>query len=461
MPGRNTPSAEPPGIVPQTIHEKFEDLKSQKSAQIPRVSDFGTFVPYHPVKVRLSSSPKAGNTFTAAHMQEHVEGLEVPTSTLEEFKHFLGLPNKGKATAHDPLHALFRVIHDDTNGLVDVVRVSLREVRKGTLNEDRMQKRVTFWRSLLNQLNFSLSDLEQRLRTFTDLAFDPEPRSADDSIQKETSQKLARTTRQTLQNCIELIERCSSSLLAEMQIVDSRRSIAEAESVSKLTELAFVFIPLSFVASLFSMQVQELENAVPAYIFVLVSLAFVFVAYSLRLGIRSSRLVKYQNRVLNQMREDSDLQYNQSIPTRIFLWWMSKEMGVKIWDFVKRATIVVTPMAAMATLLAAMLSPIILLWLRDINKGFSAVITVLMLLLDVLLFHPIFTSEGIRAFNPREIIRKMRRERRENKRNARARGVYRADRDPEAFGGNQEGYEWSHGYTRSTARTSMSIRSRK
>jgi hypothetical protein len=421
-------------------HEKVGDMKSQKSAQNAKISDFGTFVPYHPVKVRLSSSSKAGHTFTAVHMQEHVEGLQVPTSTLEEFEHFLGLPNKGKATGHDPLHALFRVIHDDTNGLVDVIRVSLREVRKGTLDEDLMQKRVTFWRSLLNQLNFSLSDLEQRLRTFTDLAFDLEPRFAEDGI--------------------ELIERCSSSLLAEMQIVDSRRSIAEAESISKLTELAFVFVPLSFVASLFSMQVKELEHAAPAYIFVLVSLAFVFVAYALRLGIRSSRLVDYQNRVLNQMREDSDLQYNQSIPTRIFLGWMGKEMGAKMWSFVKRATIVVTPMVIIAAIFAAVMSPIVLLWLRNINKGFSAVITVLMLLLDVLLFHPIFTSEDGSRFNPREIIRQMRRERETSRRRAKARGIYRADRDPEDFGGDQ-GYEWSHGDTRSTARTSMSVRSRK
>jgi hypothetical protein len=52
--------------------------------------------PYQLVKARLSSSSKVGNAFTAAHMQEHVEKLQIPTSTLEEFEHLLSLPNKGK-----------------------------------------------------------------------------------------------------------------------------------------------------------------------------------------------------------------------------------------------------------------------------------------------------------------------------------------------------------------------------
>ncbi|KAH7381340.1 hypothetical protein DE146DRAFT_670279 [Phaeosphaeria sp. MPI-PUGE-AT-0046c] len=448
----------------QKSHEEAVDLQSQLSSQGLVWAHTQSFIPYQSVKVRFSSALKAGNTFSAFHMQEHIEGLQAPTSTLEEYEHFLGLPSKGKSTVHDPLQALFRVIHDDTAGLVDIVRVSLRQVREGTLDEDLMQKRVTFWRSLLHRLNFSLADLEQRLGAFAELAFDSESLYYEDDPHRETpSKKLVRSTRHTLQKCIELIERCSSSLLAEMQIVDSRRSIAEAESISKLTELAFVFVPLSFVASLFSMQVRELEQTVPAYTFVLVALAFVFVAYAFRLGIRSSRLVDYQNRILNQMREESDLQYNQSIPTRIFLVWMSKAMGTKTWSFLKRITIVVMPMVFMAALFAALISPIVLLWLRDINKGFSAAITVLVLSLDVILFHPILMGEDNSGFNPKEIIREMRREREAGKRRAKARGIHRADLDPEAlsFDGDQEGYEWGRVYTRSTVRTSVSARSRK
>jgi hypothetical protein len=49
------------------------------------------------------------------------------------------------------------------------------------------------------------------------------------------------------------IEASFQALMSTMAIIDSRHAIAEAESVSKLTELAFVFIPLSFATSFFGM----------------------------------------------------------------------------------------------------------------------------------------------------------------------------------------------------------------
>ena len=48
----------------------------------------------------------------------------------------------------------------------------------------------------------------------------------------------------------------SRSLHAAISLIESIRGIAEAEGVSKLTELAFIFIPLSFSASFFSMPID-------------------------------------------------------------------------------------------------------------------------------------------------------------------------------------------------------------
>ncbi|KAL3441392.1 hypothetical protein BJX65DRAFT_313833 [Aspergillus insuetus] len=45
-----------------------------------------------------------------------------------------------------------------------------------------------------------------------------------------------------------------------LQIMESQRAITEAESVTRLTELAFFFIPLFFAAAVFSMQVRELAD---------------------------------------------------------------------------------------------------------------------------------------------------------------------------------------------------------
>jgi len=292
---------------------------------------------------------------TAHHMRAYIGGLQLPKPTLDEFDHLMQLPNKGKDTAYDPFRALFRTIHDDTDSLVSIIRISLQRIREGTLDEDLMQKRVTFWRSLLHRLNFNLGELDQNLKGFSQFVFESGPEVT------QVSEKLAQDTRQTLRTCMELIERSARSLLSEMQIVDSRRSIAEAESVSKLTELAFVFIPLSFVVSLFSMQIHELDDGVPLYQFTLVAIGFVVVAYAVRLSIRSSQLVEYKNKIFLQMRDESNLQYNEAIPTHEFVVWASWTISGQIIKILYAAVWVIGPLVLVLGAVATVLSPIVLL----------------------------------------------------------------------------------------------------
>ncbi|KAJ4369381.1 hypothetical protein N0V86_009213 [Didymella sp. IMI 355093] len=365
----------------------------------------GPFVPYYPVKARSSSSAWGEDTL---QMRAYIESLQIPRSTIDEFEYFLDQPSRNKEAVHDPFRALFRAIHDDTHCLVDIIRVSLQGIREGTLDEDLMQKRVGFWRGLLHSLNFNLEELEQRLRAFVHFAYETEHHST-------PSQTLAKDTRQILRACMELIDRSSRSLLAEMQIVDSRRSIAEAESVSKLTELAFVFIPLSFVASLFSMQVHELDGGVPIYTFALVAIGFVLVAYAVRLSIRSSRLIEQKNKLIQKMRDESHLQHNDQIPTHTFLMWAGRSVGHSMFKSAKETITSVTPFILVFAVLAAILSPIVLLWQRNINKGFSAVITVIMLLLDAVLVLPLVLIDGGIAMDPRKHIREIKRNHEINK----------------------------------------------
>lgn len=368
------------------------------------------FVPYNPIKARPSASAKIGNSFTTLDVHAYIESLQVPSSTLDEFEYFLHPLGKGKeASVYDPFRALFRIIHDDTNSLVDIIRISCQQIREGTMDEDLMQKRVSFWRSLTRQLNFTLAEMEQQLRVFVNFTYDSETAIlAHDRRIEMPSERLAKDTRLILNSCITLLDRTSSSLLSEMQIVDSRRSIAEAESVSKLTELAFVFIPLSFVASLFSMQIHELQDGTSAYVFVLVAIGFVVIAYAVRLSIRSSRIVAYKTHVLNQVRDESHIPYNQPIPTHTFLVWAGGVMGGNLFKAVQSFFYFFTPIAVVGAIIAAILSPIILLWLRNMNRSFTAVVTVLLLFLDGVLVYPVVTNAaGVVEFNPRKIIREI------------------------------------------------------
>ncbi|KAF2852096.1 hypothetical protein T440DRAFT_517046 [Plenodomus tracheiphilus IPT5] len=437
QPSPNSPLTENGQISP---HQSSSLSVTPTSLLSQGTAIHGPFVPYRPIKDRSSSTAKIKDNFTARQVRKYARSLQVPTSTLDEFDYFLQLPMKGKETTHDPFRPLFRVIHDDTQSLAGIIRVTSQRIREDTMDEDLMQKRVTDWRRLLHRLNVSLADIDQRLRTFTMFArdFDEQSLVSHQAVDMP-SERYASDTRDIVRDCINLLDRSANSLLAEMQIVDSRRSIAEAKSVAKLTELAFIFIPLSFVASLFSMQVDVLKEPVPLYRFVLIAIALVAVVYAIRLSIRSSRILEYKRTTLLKIKDDSHLQYNQPIPTRIFLAWVGRAMGESTWTSTKSMIVIVAPVIIVAVLFAAILSPIVLLWLRGFNKGFAAVITVLMLLLDVILVYPVATTaSGKLDIDPKRIVRdikgnlelKKAEKKRAKKRERKRQGII----DPEAQG---------------------------
>jgi Mg2+ and Co2+ transporter CorA len=53
--------------------------------------------------------------------------------------------------------------------------------------------------------------------------------------------------------------------LTELSIEESQRSIREAASVKRLTQLAFVFIPLTFATSIFGMNLDILTGNGPRF----------------------------------------------------------------------------------------------------------------------------------------------------------------------------------------------------
>ena len=200
-----------------------------------------------------------------------------------------------------------------------------------------------------------------------------EPKTHD----QEENSKSSPFVESLLQECVADIanmkQRTQSSyqsLMANMSIVESKRGIAEAESVTKLTELAFFFIPLTFSASIFSMQVKELSgNNISVSTFIILALIVTFLSYALRLFIRSQTFTKRRREWLQDIRADARLAPGAPIPTTSFLLWLWRRVGL--------ITIVVI------LTMALIVSPIVTLWTRDIDRGFKAVLTVLLLVLTV------------------------------------------------------------------------------
>jgi hypothetical protein len=170
------------------------------------------------------------------------------------------------------------------------------------------------------------------------------------------------------------VERSFGSLRAELQIAEARRSIAEAESVAKLTELAFLFIPLTFAAGLFSMQVKELDPAPPVSYFIGTSIAVISFSYIMRLVVRSSILRQYRQRMFARIHEHAGVQEGRSITTRQFL------RGATFW---------ILPLALRTVFLfvafGISIVPLVFLWRRGFDTGYSIIITLLVVPMDLTL----------------------------------------------------------------------------
>lgn len=89
----------------------------------------------------------------------------------------------------------------------------------------------------------------------------------------------------------------------------------EAESVSKLTKLAFIFILLSFAASLFSMQVDVSHSAdgVPLKHFLITAISLIAFAYATRLAARSKFFFWFTTICSKDIRQFSDLSEGDAI----------------------------------------------------------------------------------------------------------------------------------------------------
>lgn len=83
-------------------------------------------------------------------------------------------------------------------------------------------------------------------------------------------------------------EQTLNMLITSMSLSQSSLVIDQTSGINKLTELAFFFVPLSFITSVFSMQVKELTSAPPHIWTWGLALSLVFLAtYLIRIILRS------------------------------------------------------------------------------------------------------------------------------------------------------------------------------
>lgn len=296
-------------------------------------------------------------------------------------------------TVIDPINMLLKVFVQDLTTYIDTIQISLENIRRSSISSSVVQERVSSWRSLLTKYRSDLARIEHDVIRFTrsvypecvswgdgdDLANGPVPKESS-SLETDALQKV----RQTL----DTIDRSYNEIRSEISIVDSQKSIAEAESISKLTELAFIFVPLTFASSLFSMSIDQLQDPAPIYAFILTAIGFVALAYAARLMIRSERISTSLRSITRQAREDMNLQEGQGISTSGFVYWAVPQAGAHVTTSLSallHKAEDALPAVILLLVIAALVSPIILLWRSKIDRGFLAVITLVFLVPDIAL----------------------------------------------------------------------------
>jgi len=140
-----------------------------------------------------------------------------------------------------------RVVHDDIAQVMGVMSKSLDQIELSLHDDNKLRDSVGMWRDWLGRWRNMIFHQERALRLMRTYL-------TNDRYQKAVNQELASLEGELREGRLR-IDNVFQSLMSAMSIVESHKAIQQAEGVSKLTQLAFFFIPLSLVATVFGMNV--------------------------------------------------------------------------------------------------------------------------------------------------------------------------------------------------------------
>ncbi|KAL2815123.1 hypothetical protein BJX63DRAFT_390492 [Aspergillus granulosus] len=282
----------------------------------------------------------------------------------------------------EPFLRLFQIVVSDTLGLLYHLHNLQRGITAATVSQDAQLEDILSLRAFIADLQSQLPtlslEIEQGLEALSD-------RFTPTEVHQAAITQVSKGFEQIIPNMKETL----NSVAAALQFMESHRAILEAESITRLTELAFLFIPLSFAASLFSMQIQELATPAPVAYFVAFALSLSATTYSLRLLARSSWINHRKEKLLASVRRRSALPLGAPVANTAVLAWIYAEATS---PFVRAYYQVLKPVPGRivervgAGLLTIMLIPFVLVpplvvvWVRPLDETFKVALTFVFLL---------------------------------------------------------------------------------
>lgn len=191
------------------------------------------------------------------------------------------MPHETEPQVHIPIQALLRLICAEWFTMGEYIRARLGQIdwevafpehflRHKNVNVDIALKKLHIWRRLVPLYREMLADTLRRLSSITcydGASTQSGTRCCTERAYRDPSESLFgcrgsvsalyvdfKRALDSMEEYQQRIDRLTSVVTAVITIADSRRGLTDNKNLARITWLAMVFIPLSFVAGLFSMQ---------------------------------------------------------------------------------------------------------------------------------------------------------------------------------------------------------------
>jgi hypothetical protein len=273
-------------------------------------------------------------------------------------------------------------LHGDILELIHIMRFTTEEIRRTMIDMTsyHLEKKSLEWKSLLTRFHYELQNVIDNVPSLLHLVKHSDRKSSDD-----TGKKLQEEIVNEASTAMNLIDRVIDLLRTELDVIESKRNIEQTENVNKLTELAFVFIPLGYCTGLFAVPFREVEGSAPSIgVFIGVSLAFMSTAYVFRLFITSGYYSNARMRNYEIIRQYAQQPEGAPIRTRMVVLWMLSRTARTLergW----RVMYTVRWLVLLALVFLVLLIPLIFFWRMQKDVGFSVAISLVIIPIDLVL----------------------------------------------------------------------------
>ena len=339
---------------------------------------------------------------TRSAAEEKFDQLSPFQSTTEAFQKWLVTASMDEVKRYDnqlgPGSMVFRIAHQDTMDLLRLMRSAVAEIDLAS-SDVELQETALHWRCRLDAFRALLLDLEASLHLFVDFVHADRPapsQSCPPKLDTDPIEYLLYDAVSAIEAHKERISQVYSSLTSKTQISDSHRSISEAETVTRLTELAFLFIPLSFATSIFGM--QFISGSTSATTYIAVALGLTSGSYILRFIIErtTERRSEFRQSTRYKIAAYAKLRAGSRIPTRTFVRWLVHVMTQYLLRFAKLSFLGTT------TLIFVVI-PIPIIWTSNLDTGLQIALSCF--LISIPMFVAGFYFCGLYSMRPRELRR--------------------------------------------------------